>query len=158
MACRHIEKYPTLWMGNLIVNGFTTMVKLIYVAGDISVAFDALPKIGEIPSIFFENDVKTKLIDDHIHKYKKSCVLTALPFGNTEEERQRHASTMFTGVIRYLKSIEATGATGVLLNDEECKVHLYLKSEGSTNILATLAPDWFHAFYDRLFLIVALYK
>ncbi|GFR29854.1 SPOC domain-containing protein [Trichonephila clavata] len=145
-------------MGHLILRHYRTLVKLIYVAGDMSLAFQALPKFGPVPSIILEDALENKLIDEYVYKYKRKCVLIALPFGRDEEERQSQARAMFTGFIRYLKEIMATGAAGIVINEGEFRVRMYLKLEGSTNILASLAPDWFHSFYDRLFVIIVLYE
>ncbi|GBN51522.1 hypothetical protein AVEN_246342-1 [Araneus ventricosus] len=88
----------------------------------------------------------------------KSCVLTAQPYGDTEEEVNRHASALYFGVVEYLKRKKATGAVAFSKDAEQYKLHLYLKSESSSSVLAPLAPDWFHLICDRMYLIMLIFE
>ncbi|GFS83505.1 SPOC domain-containing protein [Trichonephila clavipes] len=151
-----LETYPVLWMGNLVLRQFRTMVKLVYASGKLDLAFQALPKSEPMPSIILETALDSKLIDESVYKCKKKCVLIALPFGHNPEELQSESRAMFAGFIRYLKNIMATGASGIVINEGEFKVNMYLKMEGTTNVLASLAPDWYSSFYDRLFVIIVI--
>ncbi|CAL1268085.1 unnamed protein product [Larinioides sclopetarius] len=158
MAGRHLEKFPILWIGELIIKNVRTMVKLTYVSGDMRVAINALPRSEPVPAIILCRRLRTNINEDFCYQKTNSCVLTAQPHGDTEQEMNRHASALHFGVVEYLKRKKATGAAAFSKDAEQYKLHFYLKSESSSSILATLAPDWFHLICDRMYLIMLVFE
>ncbi|GFY78335.1 hypothetical protein TNIN_409111 [Trichonephila inaurata madagascariensis] len=104
-------------MGHLVRRHIRAAVKLIYITGDMGLAFQALPKLEPMPSIILEDALDIKLIDEHVYKSNRKCVLIALPFGRNEEEREAESRALIIGFIRYLKNMTATGASGVVINE-----------------------------------------
>ncbi|KAF8773738.1 uncharacterized protein LOC129985137 [Argiope bruennichi] len=153
MAGRNIEKFPIVWIGDLVIKNVRIKVKLTYVSGDLKTAINALPKLFPYSSIVLTMRMKSTMSEDFNFEKSGKCVLTVQPYGDTDEETEQRAAALYHEVVLYLRRKGSTGAIA-FSKDPKYRMHLYLKSKSSSSILAPLAPDWFHVICDRMYLVM----
>ncbi|GBN95543.1 hypothetical protein AVEN_86119-1 [Araneus ventricosus] len=62
------QKFPILWIGELIIKNVRTMVKLTYVSGDMRVAMHALPRFEPVPAIILCRRLRTNINEDFCYQ------------------------------------------------------------------------------------------
>ncbi|KFM65362.1 Msx2-interacting protein, partial [Stegodyphus mimosarum] len=84
------------------------------------------------------------------------CVLTALPYGQNEEEVARRTKALSEGMVNYLRRKRAVGIS--VAPGEEYVVKVCIPSEMTASFLARIAPDWYHTICDKVHLLIVVVK